>query len=202
VRSGGSVPSSTPTPQQFGLTLQRVDPDEDDGMTNVGLQQRRDGPAVFLAPPGTYRLTARGQGRWYIRSASFGTSDLSSENLTVAAGSSSATIHLVVTNQTGGLQGSVKLNGQPVSAWIYLISTTPSLTPIVNLHSNTSGTFSNPYLAPGTYRAVAFEHRHAADFTDPASLEAYSIYVQSVTVTAGNQSTLNLNAVPQTEIKP
>ena len=140
VRSGSSTQlptfglgsQSNPTPQQFGLTLQRVDQDDDEMMTTVGLQQRREGAAVFMAPPGTYRLTARGQGRWYILSASFGTSDLSRENLVVAAGASSATIHLVVTNQTGSLQGTVKLNGQPVSSWISLISTTPSLTPVIS----------------------------------------------------------------------
>jgi hypothetical protein len=210
VRTGGSsiqmpISSSTqnvPTAQQFGLMLQRVDQEDDDGMTMVGLAQRRDGPASFMAPPGTYRLAARGQNRWYIRSASFGTSDLISENLVVAAGTSSATIHLVVTNQTGSLQGAVKLNGQPVSSWVYLISTAPSFSPVITVHSNSSGTFSNPYLPPGTYRTVAFEHRHAGDFSDPAALDAYSMYVQSVTITAGNQSTLSLNAVPQTEVKP
>jgi hypothetical protein len=200
--SFGQSGQNTPTPQQFGLTLQRVDQNDDDGMTNVGLQQRREGAAVFMAPPGTYRLTARGQGRWYIRSASFGTSDLSGENLVVAAGASSATIHLVVSNQTGSLQGAVKLNGQPASSWVYLISTTPSLTPIINIRTNSGGTFSNPYLPPGTYQAVAFERRHAADFTDPETLKAYSIYLQTVTVSAGNQSTLNLNAVPQIEVAP
>ena len=210
VRSGSSTQlptfglgsQSMPTPQQFGLTLQRVDQDEDDGMTNFGIQQRREGTASFMAPPGTYRLTARGQGRWYILSASFGTSDLSRENLVVAAGASSATIHLVVTNQTGSLQGTVKLNGQPVSSWISLISTTPSLTPVISLRTNSGGTFSNPYVPPGTYQAIAFEHRHAVDFTDPETLKAYSIYLQTVTITPGNQSTLNLNAVPQTEVTP
>ena len=196
VRSGSSTQlptfglgsQSMPTPQQFGLTLQRVDQDEDDGMTNFGIQQRREGTASFMAPPGTYRLTARGQGRWYILSASFGTSDLSRENLVVAAGASSATIHLVVTNQTGSLQGTVKLNGQPVSSWISLISTTPSLTPVISLRTNSGGTFSNPYVPPGTYQAIAFEHRHAVDFTDPETLKAYSIYLQTVTITPGNQS--------------
>jgi hypothetical protein len=205
--SGSSIQISSPaqnlpTAQQFGLMLQRVDQDDEEATTMVGLQQRRDGPANFMAPPGTYRLMARGQNRWYIRSASFGTSDLSTENLTVAAGTSSATIHLVVTNLTGGLQGTIKLNGQPGSSWAYLISTTPSVNPVITTHSGSNGTFNNPYLPPGTYRAVAFEHRHAADFTDPAALDAYSVYVQTVTVTAGNQSTLNLNAVPLTEVKP
>jgi hypothetical protein len=197
---------NVPTAQQFGLMLQRVDQQDDDGMSSVSLQQRRDargeGPAFFMAPPGTYRMMARGQSRWYIKSASFGTSDLSSENLTVAAGTSSATIHLVVTNVTGSLQGTIKMNGLPASSWAYLISSTPSLNPILTLHSNSSGTFSNPFLPPGTYRCVAFERRHAADFNDPAALDAYSTYVQSVTITAGNQSTVNLNVVPQTEVKP
>jgi hypothetical protein len=74
--------------------------------------------------------------------------------------------------------------------------------PILTLHSNSTGTFSSPYLQPGTYRAIAFEHRHPGDFTDPAALDAYSTFVQTVTVTAGSQSTLSLNAVPQTEVKP
>lgn len=193
---------NNPTPQQFGLSLQRVDQDDEDAQANIGLQQTRNGAAVFTAPPGTYRLMARGQGLWYIRSATFGTSDLSTENLVVAAGAGSATVHLVVTNQTGGLQGTVKMNGVAASSWIYLISTTPSLTPVLTLHSNSTGNFSNPYLAPGTYRAVAFERRHGADFSDAASLDAYSAYVQLVTVSAGNQSTVNLNVVPQTEVKP
>ena len=211
VRSGSSIQmpgavlgaQNAPNPLQFGLSLQRVDQDNEDAQTNIGLQQTRNGgAAVFTAPPGTYRLSARGQGVWYIRSASFGTSDLTTENLVVAAGGSSATIHIVVTNQTGGLQGTVKMNGVAASSWIYLISTAPGLTPVLTLHSNSTGNFSNPFLAPGTYRAVAFERRHAADFSDPASLDAYSAYVQSVTVTAGNQSTVNLNVVPQMEVKP
>jgi len=204
--SASSAASITaPTPLQFGLTLQRLDPTSADEATSISLSSQRAGVVAFNAPPGTYRLLARVQNRWYIRSASFGATDLLREPITVAAGTSSAPIRLVVTNQTGGLQATVKLAGQPATGWVYLLRTTPSAALLTTLHSNsTTGAISSPYLPPGTYQAIAFERHPSIDFTNPAVLARFSTYIQSVTITAGSTSSLNLNAVPQseTEAKP
>jgi hypothetical protein len=203
---GSTVGTSTTGPNlmQFGLSLQRLDQPDEEVAGNVSLVTPRNGTAAFSAPPGTYRLSSGGFGAWYIRSATYGSSDLIGHTLTVAAGSGGSTIHLLASNQTGSLQGSVKLKGQAASGcWVYLINDSPSITPVYTFRSSTAdGTFSDPYVPPGTYQIVAFERRHSADFTDPGAIAPFSSWTQSVTITAGGQSTTNLNAVPQTEVRP
>jgi hypothetical protein len=194
--------SSGPTVMQFGLSLQRIDQSDDDQQTNPYLVNTR-GSAGFSAPPGTYRLMSHGYSQWYIKSATYGSSELIGHTITIAAGASGATIHLVASNQTGSLQGSVKLKGQRASgSWVYLVNTAASLTPAYTLRTGTDGTFNNPYLSPGTYQAIAFERRHAADLTDPATLAPFSTWIQSVSITAGGQTSTALSAVPETEVRP
>jgi hypothetical protein len=195
--------STGPNVTQFGLSLQRIDANDDEQPSSSNLVHNPRGTTGFSAPPGIYRLMSRGYGQWYIRSATYGSSDLIGHTLTIAAGASGATIRLVASNQTGSLQGSVKLKGQPaVGAWVYLINNAASLTPTYSLRANADGTITHPFLPPGSYQAIAFERRHAVDLSDPASLAPYSTWAQSVTITAGSQITTNLNAVPESEVKP
>jgi hypothetical protein len=192
-----------PNAMQLGLALRRESQEEDEASGSIGPTAPRNGTPGFTAPPGSYRLIARGSGSWYIKSASYGTSDLLSQNLVIAAGGGSGTIRLVVSNLTGTLQGTVNLKGQPCArAWIYLVPSAPSVTPVYSQPGSNDGTFYGWSVPPGTYQAIAFEHRHSADFSDPAMLAAFSTYVQSVTVTAGVPASLNLNAVPQGELQP
>ncbi len=201
--TSGITSSSTqnlPTIQQFGITLQRLDPTSEDDPQTISLSAPRNGTSTFNAPPGTYRLAGRNAGRWYIRSASYGATDLLTDPLILSAGAATATIHLVVSNLTGSLQGTVLLNGSPTSSWLYLIATGPSIPSVIMVHSGSSGALNNPYLPPGAYRAIAFERRHSADFTNPDTLAHYSSYIQSVTITSGAASSVNLNAVPQLDV--
>jgi hypothetical protein len=196
-----------PNPMQFGLTLQRdnQNQDEDEANASINLTTPRNGNGNpgFAAPPGSYRLVARGSGPWYIKSASYGTSDLLTQSFVVAVGAGSGTIRLIVGNQTGTLQSTVTLKGQPsAQSWIYLIPNFPSATPFYIQRVNNDGSFYASYLPPGNYQAVAFEHRRPGDFADPAVLAPFSTFVRSVTITAGASSSLNLNAVPQAELQP
>jgi hypothetical protein len=198
-----------PNPMQFGLTLQsdNQNPDEDEASASINLTTPRNGNSNgtpgFTAPPGSYRLVARGSGPWFIKSASSGTSDLLTQSFVVAAGSGSGTIRLIVGNQAGTLHGTVTLKGQPsAQSWIYLIPNFPSATPFYSQRGNNDGSFYASYLPPGTYQAIAFEHRHSADYTDPAVLAPFSTFARSVTITAGVSPSLNLNAVPQAELQP
>ncbi|WP_213803463.1 carboxypeptidase-like regulatory domain-containing protein [Granulicella sp. dw_53] len=192
----------SPTAMQLGLTLQRVDQDE--GTATVNLMPARGGLPSFAAPPGRYRLLARGFSQWYVKTASYGSSDLLGQDLVVAASATGTTIHLLVSNQTGTLQGNAKLKGQVCrGCWIYLISSAPSATPIYTLRSNgNDGSYSRANLPPGSYQAIAFEHRYSAELADPAALASFSTYLQSVTVSAGAQSALDLSVVPQAEMQP
>jgi hypothetical protein len=194
--------SQPPALPQLGLALESDQPDPERGDSTVRPTTRRDQSFVFAAPPGSYHLQGRNTGVWYIKSASYGDADLLLQNLVVVPGAAGTPIRVVVSNQTGTLQGTVNLNGSPAACWVYLISTSPNVQPVVVLRSNNSGSYTWAHLPPGSYQAIAFERRHSANYRDPASLAPFSSHVRSVTVNAGDKPTLNLDAVPVAEVAP
>jgi hypothetical protein len=192
-----------PTVPQLGLALQSDQPDPERGDSTLRPMVRRDQSFVFTAPPGSYRLQSRSMGVWYIKSASYGDADLLQHELVVVPGAAGTSIRLVVSNQTGSLQGTVSLGGSAGACWVYLIPTGGNTAqPVIALRSNSSGSYTAAHLPPGGYEAIAFERRHSANYRDPASLAPYSSYVHSVTVNAGDKPTLNLDAVPVAEVVP
>jgi hypothetical protein len=190
-----------PTLPQLGLVLQS-DQDPERGDSSVRPTTRRDGSFIFTAAPGSYRLQSRNSGVWYVKSASYGDADLLQQELVVAPGAADTPIRLVVSNQTGSLQGTVNLNGSPAACWIYLISTGANAQPVLSLRSTGEGSYAAAHLPPGSYQAIAFERRHSANYHDPASLAPFGGRVRSVTVNAGDKPTLNLDAVPIAEVAP
>jgi hypothetical protein len=194
--------NSQPSLQQFGLILENEDADADFFNSTVRLGVRRDRTAYFTVPPGSYHLRARGNGRWYIKSASYGASDLLQQDLMIGPGVGGAPIRITVSDQTASLQGTCKLGGLPASCWVYLVPTTPSATPVFTLHSDVQGIYNSVHLPPGTYQAIAFEERHSADYSDPATLAPFATYVRTITISAGEKSTLDLATVSAAEIVP
>jgi hypothetical protein len=198
-----SQPPVMPQVGQFGLSLEGNQPDSERGDATIRPVTRRDQSLVFTVPPGTYRLQGRNTGLWYIKSATYGDSDLLEHDLVVVPGAAGAPIRVVVSNQMGSLQGTVDLNGSPSQAWVYLIPTSPSAQPVIALRSSSStGSYTLAHVPPGSYQVLAFERRHSVNYRDPASLAPFSSHVQSVTVSAGDKPTLNLNAVPVAEVAP
>jgi hypothetical protein len=191
-----------PTLSQLGLTLQSDQPDPERGDSTIRPTTRRDQSIVFSAPTGSYHLQGRNTGTWYIKSVSYGDSDLLQQELVVVPGSAGAPIRVTVSNQTAALQGTVSLNGSPSQCWVYLIPTGASAQSVITLRSNSTGSYTSAHLPPGSYQAIAFERRHSANYRDPESLAPFSNYVHSVTINAGDKPTLNLNAVPVAEVTP
>jgi hypothetical protein len=199
-----SVTSDNSTPpniQQLGLMMQNTDIDSERGGT-VQIETGRNGTPSFNVAPGSYRLQARAHGAWYVKSASYGDSDLLDHEMVVGPGSGGAPIRVTVSNQSGSVQGTATLNGVPAVCWIYLIPSFPSASPFISLRSGSNGVYNVAYLPPGTYQAIAFEHRHSADYRDPESLAAYTTHVHSVTVNEGDKSSLDLDAVTAAEVVP
>jgi hypothetical protein len=207
VDSSGTSDNNTrdqpPTVPQLGLALQSDQPDPERGDSGLRPMARRDQSFVFTAPPGSYRLQGRNTGVWYIKAASYGDADLLQHELVVVPGAAGTPIRLVVSNQTGSLQGTVSLGGNAGACWVYLIpSGANHAQPVITLRSNSSGSYTAAHLPPGSYQAIAFERRHSANYRDPASLAPFSRYVHSVTVNAGDKPTLDLDAVPVAEVAP
>ncbi len=199
----GGVTSGNPPSNltQFGLTLQSDDAGSERGNATVRLQAA-DGRYAFTVPAGSYRLQARSIGGWYVKAATYGDSDLLQQELTVAPGASGSPIRVMLSNQTGGLQGVVTLNGEPAACWIYLVPATPGAQSVISTRSSAEGSYSFASLPPGSYRALAFERRHGADYRDSGSLAPFTSHLHAVSVSAGDKATLNLDAVPVSEMAP
>jgi hypothetical protein len=194
--------NSQPSLQQLNLVLENDQPDFDEGGFTIHLTTQANHALGFLASPGSYHLQARGGGEWYVKSVSDGASDVLQQGLVVAPGAGGTPLRVMVSNLTGSLQGTVKLNGAPCGCWVYLVATTPSAEPVLSLRSNSEGVFSNAHLPPGSYDAIAFERRHSANYRDPDVLAAFATHVRSITVNAGDKATLDLDAVPNEEVLP
>jgi hypothetical protein len=145
---------------------------------------------------------SRAGGPWFIKSASSGSVDLLQQDLVVTAGAGSAPIVLTVSNQLGTVSGTVKVNGTPQAAWVYMIPRGPSATPFYTVRSSPSGLFVLSTLPPGSYQIIAFEQRRQADYRSAAALTAYSTHIQNVTVVAGAPATVDLDAVTAAEMVP
>ena len=193
--------SSPPNIQQLGLMMLNTDIEPEHGGV-VQVETGRNGIPSFQLEPGTYHLQARAHGTWYVKSVSYGDSDLLDHNLVVSPGTGGSPIRVTVSNQTGSLQGTVSLNGVPAVCWVYLIPNFPSASPFISLRNASNGAYNLAYLPPGTYQVIAFEHRHSADYRDPEALAAYTTHVHSVTVNEGEKPTLDLDAVSAAEVVP
>jgi hypothetical protein len=202
IDEASSSDASTTVLAQLGLSLQSEQADSDGGSASVRLSPRSNQTFFFSAAPGSYRLVGRNSGAWYIKSAGYGDSDLLEQELVVAPGASGTPIRIVVSNQTAALQGTVHLNGDPAASWVYLIPNRRSAQADYSTRSSSTGSYSFDHLPPGSYQAIAFERRHSADYRDSESLTPFGGHVQSVTVNVGDKPTLNLEAVPATEVIP
>lgn len=190
-----------PNALQFGLTLEDDQQDADTFKSPASLSVRRGGDIMFTVPPGSYRLRARNDaGAWYIKSASYGASDLLQQEMVVVPGAGGTPIRITVSDQTGSLQGNCKLGGVPADCWVYLIPTTPSASSVFITRGNAQGVYNYAHLPPGSYQAIAFEQMHSADYGDPAMLVPFATYVRAVTVNAGEKPTLDLDTISEAEM--
>jgi hypothetical protein len=203
VDAGTTSDKAPPVIQQLGLVIESLhDVPSRGGGYSTGPVTSRDRETYFHAPPGTYHFQARNTGQWYVKSATYGATDLLQQDLAIAPGSGSAPIVVTVSNQTGSLHGSATLNGIATTLWVYLIPAGPSATAVYSARSGSDGSFDLPNLPPGSYQAIAFESKHSANYRDPKAMAAYSTYMHSVMVTAGNRASIDVVAVPTSELVP
>ena len=199
-----STSDNAPTLQQLALSLS---PSSTPGFGggrgfSPGNLFVRDNNTSLRPLPGAYHLLSQTRGAWHIQSATYGANDLLQHDLVVALGSGSAPIVVTVSDQSGSLTGTVSLQGAPQSVWVYLVPNFPSAIPFYSIRSSPAGVFAFNNLPPGSYQALAFELHRQVDFRSSSVLSPYSTYIHSVTIAAGDKASLELEAVPASEIQP
>jgi hypothetical protein len=199
----GTSDKAPPTPQQLGLMLTNTQ----SGSFRFGAMTALvmpmgggSGRDAYLRPmPGTYRLRARSSGQWYIKSASYGSVDLLRQTMTVAPASGSSPILVTVSDDTGGLQGTVHA---AEAAWVVAVPTSSSAVPVYTTRTAADGSFSLTSLPPGGYQVLAFESRQQSDLSDPKVLAAFTTSARTVNVTAGNKTNVDLDVIQDDEVHP
>jgi hypothetical protein len=201
VTETGPDPGSASFVQQLGIFLERMDPGVNLRSENVSPASRRSGQLGFSLLPGVYRLRSQGYSQWYVESATAGGTDLLTQNLAVDGGSSPVPLRLVVNNQMAPVKGTAKLGGQAAESYVSLVATTPSTIPMISTRSAADGSFSRN-IPPGTYQALASETRLNMNLSDPAVQKQLAPYMKAVTVAAGETESIDLDAMPASEMKP
>jgi Carboxypeptidase regulatory-like domain len=200
--AGATSDNQPPGLQHFGLSFQSTEVDPGVPANPNFLMVRPGEEPTFHLAPGRYRLHAQFGGSWFVEAVSSGSTNLLTQDLAVGPGGSASPIQVTVSNQTGSLQGTLTLNGRPASAWVYLIATTPSAASLLPMRSSSEGTFNSSSLPPGSYLAVGFESRPGTNLLDPEVQAAFATRMKTVTIVAGENANLSLEAVPATELKP
>ena len=190
-----------PDALQLGLTMIPSDDSTDVTSQTYRPQPRQNKLPAFTLRDGAYRLRTQFSGSWVVTSATCGGLDLLTQSLPVSTALSGTEVRVRVSNQTASITGTVHLLGVPGAAWVYLLATFPSASPVIVVRSNADGTFFRPYLAAGSYRAVALESKITGDVQSATTFDRFLDRVQTFSVSAGQQRTLNLVAVPEQELR-
>ena len=152
-------------------------------------------------PPGRYFVRVSGSPiGWMFKSATYGGRDVSETPIELV----SEDVHVVLTytDRWTGLVGTVNAaDGRPDTDAIVLVfpadpklwvnyGTSPRR--LKSARTRKSGEFSFNSLPPGSYHVVALPDEQAADWVDPAFLEAVSRIATQITIGDGEQKTANL----------
>jgi hypothetical protein len=154
--------------------------------------------------PGRYWLRLH-TGRGYIASATQGATDLLRQPLTVGSGPG-APIEIRVRDDTAELDGTViplaqqaTLNAEaaePAQVWVYCVPQPDSSGEFTQLGVSGDGEFTNPRMAPGDYRILAFYREHSQlPYRDPEAMKAYESKGPVVHLAAGQKVTIQVQTI-------
>ncbi len=154
--------------------------------------------------PGRYWLRLH-TGRGYIASATQGPTDVLHQPLTVGSGPA-APVVITLRDDFGELDGTVTALAQqstlnadatePAQAWIYCVPLTDSTGEFRQFQVSGEGKFTNPQMAPGDYRVLAFSRQQPQlSYRDSEAMKAYDSKGPVVHVAAGQKATVEVQTI-------
>ena len=151
--------------------------------------------------PGQYWVQGQAfQG--YVSSITSGGVDLAREPLVIGPGSSSAPVEVTLRNDVGSISGQLNQStttaanpslGAVFNAHIYAIPMFPTTGRVPQTMAQSSGTFSIPNLAPGSYHVIALHESEEIDPSDPQELAKFTGKGQTITVEANGTANVQLD---------
>jgi hypothetical protein len=186
MQSAASTTGQTPATNNLNIQLVPLPPSS----AMQGAWSRQEGPGGLFLPnviPGRYAVVAHAGGGWYIKSITWGATDVSRDPLVIGPSAGYDPIRVVLQNDTGQVKIRVNGNGQTTRGYLYLVPAEPSEISMqtISFSMNSSG-FNNAVsfgsVPPGDYVLLAYDQPHELAYRDPDILRQLSSIGKSVTV--------------------
>jgi hypothetical protein len=143
---------------------------------------------------GTYTVDVKPQPPWYVQAASYGQSNVMYEDITIAPGQSYP-MDIVLRDDGASISGTLKpSDGAPQPATIIVLPQ-PATKLGARAIQGVSDTFSLGGLAPGEYLVFAFDRVEGLEYSNPDVMEAYASQAAHVTLTAGQQTQVQVEVI-------
>lgn len=200
----GSFGSEQPVDFSAGLNITLASAEAFEPQTGGGLRHMEgstDSSLFQLAnvAPGQYWVeTTPFQG--YVSAITSGGVDLAREPLTIGSGNSTAPIEVTLRNDAGTITGQLNqaaaaATGAVSVTYIYAIPLFPTTSTVPQSATQSTGQFTIPNLAPGSYHVIALDEAEEIDPTDPQELAKFTGKGQTVTVEAGGTAQVQLDII-------
>jgi hypothetical protein len=143
---------------------------------------------------GTYTVDVKPQPPWYVQAASYGQSNVMYEDITISPGQSYP-MDIVLRDDGASISGTLKpSDGAPQPATIIVLPQ-PATKLGARAIQGVSDTFSLGGLAPGEYLVFAFDRVEGLEYSNPDVMEAYASQAAHVTLTAGQQTQVQVEVI-------
>lgn len=177
--------------QQY-VMLHLVRTDGQPGDNYAQMTGAPDNVSFFLqnVEPGRYRVEFMQVSNTYVKSATYGTTDLLREDLIVTGGTTEP-IEVVVRDDGAFLSGTA--NCSDTQCWVFVVPEGTSAFQPRTIFVSPQGTFQQGGLAPGAYRVYAFDRVDGIEYTNPEAMKAYGARAQTVVLSAGQRAQVNVD---------
>jgi hypothetical protein len=195
-RNPSDAGSSASGPQQLPVSVRLwpLDPNTAESFSRFDRSSGRPVMVFQNVDPGKYTAILTPQPPWYVQSASYGQTNLLTDDLSVASGQSYP-MEIVLRNDGASLSGTVRSgDAGPAPAMVVIVSRAAGKVSPRVIRS-TEGDFNASGLAPGDYLVFAFDQLGGLEYTNPDALEPYASQAAHVTLSANQAAQVSLDLI-------
>lgn len=154
--------------------------------------QQNEPLVVKALRPGTYHMNSPGNGAFYVESARSGDIDLLDAPLVIRSGAAPPPIQITLRDDSANLMVNCTKDAKNQNCAVILAPAHGQ--PRLFFASATSGAFGNS-LAPGDYRAYAFDYAADLEYANPEAMREYASKGQEFTLEPNDQKTITLEVI-------
>ncbi|MGH9583794.1 MAG: carboxypeptidase regulatory-like domain-containing protein [Bryobacteraceae bacterium] len=179
---------------QIQLIAHNNDPGNN-GYWGINSQQQPSTPGTLEirgVPPGSYHVAVHTYGSECLDTISSGSTDLTSQDLTVSAGAAPQPITVTLRNDCATLGGTVNAQGHTAPVQVLVVPDSGAAEPHV-INTAPGSQFSVTGLRPGDYRIYAFSTLDGLEYTNPDALRDFD--AQEITLSANEKAGVTLDLI-------